>query len=249
VKNLFDITNRTVLITGASRGIGKALAEGFKEAGAIVYGTGSKENSIEWMNGTEIQGRVADVSKAGTMNSIIDEIKHKHGKLDCLINNAGIAVNTPAVGFKEEEIYKIIDTNFVGMFYACQYYYKTHKLIGGNIINVSSVLGLVGYSLSSIYSGTKGAAIQLTKSLAAEWINNNFRLNAICPGFIDTDMNKMIKDKQQVFEKVSQSIPMKRLGSPEDITGAAIYLASDASKYVTGQVIVVDGGLTALKTG
>ena len=133
------------------------------------------------------------------------------------------------------------------MFRTCQAYYKTHRHIGGNIINVSSVLGLVGYSLSSIYSGTKGAAIQLTKSLAAEWINNNFRLNAICPGFIDTDMNKMIKDKQTVMDKVNQSIPMKKLGSPEDITGAAIYLASDASKYVTGQIIVIDGGLTALK--
>jgi 3-oxoacyl-[acyl-carrier protein] reductase len=245
---LLDISGRSVLITGASRGIGRALAEGFLEAGAIVYGTGSKEDSIEWMKGTGIEGRVADISKAGTMLPIIEEIKAKHGKLDCLINNAGIAVNTPALGFKDEEIYKIIDTNFVGMFRTCQAYYKTHRLIGGNIINISSVLGLVGYSLSSIYSGTKGAAIQLTKSLAAEWINNNFRLNAICPGFIDTDMNKMIKDKTSVMEKMNASIPMKRMGSPEDLTGAAIYFASDASKYVTGQIIVVDGGITALKT-
>jgi 3-oxoacyl-[acyl-carrier protein] reductase len=244
---LFDITGRTVLITGASRGIGKAMAEGFLEAGAIVYGTGSKEDSIQWMNGSGLEGRVADVSKDGTMLPIIEEIKSKHGKLDCLINNAGIAVNTPASGFKNDEIYKIIDTNFVGLFKACQAYYKTHRMIGGNIINISSVLGLVGYSLSSIYSGTKGAAIQLTKSLAAEWINNNFRVNAICPGFIDTDMNKMIKDKPSVMEKVNQGIPMKRLGDSEDLTGAAIYFASDASKYVTGQIIVVDGGLTSLK--
>ncbi|NBU99113.1 MAG: SDR family oxidoreductase, partial [Spirochaetia bacterium] len=101
-------------------------------------------------------------------------------------------------------------------------------------------------SLSSVYSGTKGAVIQLTKSLAAEWVSNNFRLNAICPGFIDTDMNKMIKDKPQVFESVSKGIPMKRLGKPEDIAGAAIFLASEASSYMTGQIIVVDGGLSSL---
>ncbi len=244
--SFFDVRNRTILITGASRGIGKALALGFQEVGAVVYGTGSKEESIRWMSEQGIEGRVADISKKGSMDPIIEEIKSKHGKLDCLINNAGIAVNIPAVAFKEEDIYKIIDTNFVGMFRACQVYYKTHKLIGGNIINISSVLGLVGYSLSSIYSGTKGAAIQLTKSLAAEWIGNKFRVNAICPGFIDTDMNKMIKDKPQVFETVSSSIPMRRLGKPEDIVGAAIFLASDSSSYMTGQVIVIDGGLTSV---
>lgn len=243
---IFDLTNKSILITGASRGIGKAMALEFKKAGAFVYGTGSKQDSITWMLEEGIQGRVADISKPGSMTAIIDEIKSKHGKLDCLINNAGIAVNIPASAFKEEDIYKIIDTNFVGMFRTCQAYYKSHKLIGGNIINISSVLGLVGYSLSSVYSGTKGAAIQLTRSLAAEWVNNGFRLNAICPGFIDTDMNKMIKDKPQVFESVSKGIPMKRLGNPEDIAGAAIFLASNASAYMTGQVIVIDGGLTTL---
>ena len=243
---IFDLTNKSILITGASRGIGKAMALEFKKAGAFVYGTGSKQDSITWMLEEGIEGRVADISKPGSMTAIIDEIKSKHGKLDCLINNAGIAVNIPASAFKEEDIYKIIDTNFVGMFRTCQAYYKSHKLIGGNIINISSVLGLVGYSLSSVYSGTKGAAIQLTRSLAAEWVNNGFRLNAICPGFIDTDMNKMIKDKPQVFESVSKGIPMKRLGNPEDIAGAAIFLASNASAYMTGQVIVIDGGLTTL---
>jgi 3-oxoacyl-[acyl-carrier protein] reductase len=243
---LFDVTNKTILITGASRGIGRSMAEEFSKAGAIVYGTGSKPESIEWMKEAGLEGRVADIKEKGSMSPIIEEIKTKHGKLNCLINNAGIAVNIPASAFKEEDIYRIIDTNFVGMFRTCQAYYKSHKLIGGNIINISSILGLVGYSLSSVYSGTKGAAIQLTKSLAAEWVNNQFRLNAICPGFIDTDMNKMIKDKPQVFESVSKGIPMKRMGRPEDIAGAAIFLASEASSYMTGQVITIDGGLTTI---
>lgn len=243
---IFSVEGKTVLITGASRGIGRAMAEEFKKEGAIVYGTGSREESIDWMKSSGIEGRVADIKKPGVMAPIIEEIKSGHGKLDCLINNAGIAVNIPASAFKEEDIYNIIDTNFVGMFRTCQAYYKSHKLIGGNIINVSSILGLVGYSLSSIYSGTKGAVIQLTRSLGAEWVRNGFRLNAICPGFIDTDMNKMIKDKPQVFESVSKGIPMQRLGDPKDIAGAAIFLASGASSYMTGQVIVIDGGLTTL---
>lgn len=243
---LIDVRGKTVLITGASRGIGRSMAEEFQKAGAVVYGTGSREESIEWMKPTEIRGRIADIRKPGVMGPIIDEIKQNHGKLDVLINNAGIAVNIPASAFKDEDIYNIIDTNFVGMFRTCQAYYKSHRHIGGNIISVSSILGLVGYSLSSVYSGTKGAVIQLTRSLGAEWIRNGFRLNAICPGFIDTDMNKMIKDKPQVFESVSKGIPMQRLGNPVDIAGAAIFLASDASSYMTGQVMVIDGGLTTL---
>ncbi len=243
---LFDLTGRAVLITGASRGIGKALAEGFRDAGAIVYGTGSKPESIEWMKSAGIEGRVADVSKSGTMLPIIEEIKQKHEKLSCLVNNAGIASNTPASAFKDDEIYKIIDTNFVGVFRACQAYYKTHKLIGGNIINIASVLGLRGYSLSSVYSGTKGASIQVARALAAEWVLNGFRANVICPGFIETDMNQMIRDKPQVYDAVSKGIPMRKMGKPEDIVGAAIFLASDASSYITGQVLAVDGGMSTL---
>ena len=105
---IFDLTNKSILITGASRGIGKAMALEFKKAGAFVYGTGSKQDSITWMLEEGIQGRVADISKPGSMTAIIDEIKSKHGKLDCLINNAGIAVNIPASAFKEEDIYKIL---------------------------------------------------------------------------------------------------------------------------------------------
>ncbi|MCE9499492.1 MAG: SDR family oxidoreductase [Leptospira sp.] len=243
MKNLFDVSGKTILVTGASRGIGKVFAEGFRDSGAIVYGTGSKQESIEWMNDSGIQGRVADITKPGSMTPIIDEIRSKHGRLDCLINNAGYATNKPASAFKEDEIYKIIDTNFAGVFRACQAYYKAQKKDGGNIINIASVLGLRGYSLSSVYCGTKGAVIQLTKALAAEWIGAGFKVNAICPGFIDTDMTIMLKEKPQILEQLNSSIPLKRMGKPEELLGTAIFLASDASSYIMGQSIVVDGGL------
>ncbi|MCW7496266.1 SDR family oxidoreductase [Leptospira levettii] len=243
--SLFDVKGKTILITGASRGIGKSLALGFRDAGAIVYGAGSKPESIHWMEKEGIHGVVLDVRSEGSAYDVIWQIKAKHGRLDTLINNAGIATNTPASGFKEDELQNIVQTNYVGVFRNCQAYYKHHKKEGGNIINVASVLGMVGSKLASVYSGTKGAVITLSKALAIEWCNNGYRVNVICPGLIDTDMTDMIKDKEFIMKQVLAGIPMGRLGKPEDILGAAIYLASDSSSYMTGQCIVLDGGLTA----
>ncbi|MEM7181453.1 MAG: SDR family oxidoreductase [Spirochaetota bacterium] len=244
--DLFDIKGKTVLITGASRGIGKSFAEGFAEVGAIVYGTGTRPESLQWMEGTSVTGRTADFTKNESLQPVIAEIRKEHGRLDVLINNAGLATNIPAAFFKDEDIYRVIDINFVGAFKACQAYYKAQKKEGGTIINISSVLGLRGYSLSSVYSGMKGGIIQITKSLAAEWVNNKFRLNAICPGFIDTDMTEMLKEKPEVMQQFNDKIPYKRMGTTKELLGPAIFLASEASSYMTGQVITVDGGLSEL---
>jgi 3-oxoacyl-[acyl-carrier protein] reductase len=240
-----SVSGKTILITGASRGIGRALAQGFHDEGAIVYGTGRSADSIAWMGGTGIEGRAADVMQSGAIAGIIDEIIQKHGRLDVLLNNAGIASNTPAGGMKEEEMDRIIDTNFKGLYRACQAYYKAQRKAGGVIINNASILGIIGAPLAAVYCGTKGAVLQVTRALAIEWASNNFRVNAIAPGFIDTDMTEMIKKRPQVLEKMQQAIPLGRLGQPEDLVGAALFLASDAAAYVTGQVIVVDGGVIA----
>lgn len=244
--NLFDVKDKTVLITGASRGIGKSLAIGFQNSGAIVYGTGTKQESIDSMKSENIEGRIVDFTKDDSLKPIIEEIKNKHGKLDCLVNNAGLAMNVPAAFFKNEDIYKLIDINFVGAFKACQSYYKLQKKEGGVIINISSVLGVVGYSLSSVYSAMKGAIIQMTKSLAAEWVGNGFRINAICPGFIDTEMTTMLKDKPDLMKKFNDGIPYKRMGKPTELLGPTIFLASEASSYMTGQILIIDGGLTGI---
>lgn len=243
--DLFNVKDRTILITGASRGIGKAIALAFHAAGAKVYGTGTKESSISWMKEKDrMEGRVCNVSDPSGIQALMQEIKERDGRLDCLVNNAGVASNTPASGFKEDEMESIIDINFKGVFRASQAYYKMQRKAGGNIINVSSVLGMIGTPLASVYSGTKGAVLQLTRSLAIEWAGSGFRINAICPGFIDTDMTEMIKSRPDVLEKMTAEVPLRRLGNPEDLTGAAIFLASDASSYMTGQMIVVDGGFT-----
>lgn len=245
-KSPFALENKTVLVTGASRGIGRAIAEGFRDHGAIVYGTGRAPASIEWMAGAGIQGRAADVTAAGAVATVIDEIVAKHGRLDCLLNNAGIASNTPSGSMKEDEMEQIINTNFKGVFRACQAYYKAQRRSGGVIVNTASILGLIGTPLAGVYCGTKGAVIQVTRALAIEWASAGFRVNAIAPGFIDTDMTEMIKKRPSILEKMVSGIPLGRMGKPEDIVGAALYLASDLSAYVTGQVLVVDGGVTAM---
>jgi 3-oxoacyl-[acyl-carrier protein] reductase len=243
--NFINVKDKVVVITGASRGIGKCLAEGFRDSGAKVHGTGSKPESVSWMEASGITGHSANMRNPEEIIAVLQEIHQKEGKIDVLINNAGVASNTPAKGLKEEEISKIIETNFIGLFKACQEYYKLQRKSGGNIINFASVLGLVGTPLASVYSGTKGAVISMTKALAIEWVGNGFRVNAICPGLIETDMTSMITDRPSIKEQVQSNIPMKRMGRPEDLLGAALFLASDSSSYMTGQTLVVDGGLTA----
>lgn len=244
--NRFDIKGRTVLVTGASRGIGKTLALALRDAGAVVYGTGSKPASVEWMAAEHLQGRAADVADPKSMGPLIDEIRKEHGRLDCLINNAGVAANTPASRFKEDEVANMIDINFRGVFHACQAYYNAQRKDGGNIINVSSVLGMVGTKLASVYCGTKGAVLNMSRALALEWAGSSFRVNSVCPGFIDTDMVAMIKARPEVLKQMEAGVPLKRLGKPDDLVGAVIFLMSDASAYMTGQSVVVDGGFTAM---
>ena len=245
MKNLFDISGKSVIITGASRGIGKSLAMHFRDAGAIVYGTGSRPESIEWMAGEKIEGRAFDTRDTDAMQALIDEISEKHGQLDVMINNAGVLADLPASRMDDEKIDQIIDVNYRSLFKACQLYHRKQRKKGGNIINVASVAGVLGLRMAAVYSGSKAAVVNMSRALAIEWGNSNFRVNALCPGFIDTDMTNAFKTRPEVLKAMEDSIPVKRLGQPEDLAGAAIFLASDASAYVTGATLLVDGGVSA----
>lgn len=245
MQDVFSFQDKVILITGAGRGIGRAIAEAFRDRGATVYGTGSREASVEAMKEMKIEGRIADVTDPKAMPSLIQDIVARHKRIDCLINNSGVSADTPASMFKEEDIERILGTNIKGVFRSCQAYFKAQKHQGGVIVNVASILGLVGMPLASIYCASKGGVIQLTRALAIEWAGYGFRLNALCPGFIGTDMTQRMTGKPELLDKVLSGIPLKRMGKPEDLAGAALFLASNASSYMTGQTLVIDGGITA----
>lgn len=239
------LEDRVILVTGASRGIGFTMAKAFRDCGAKVYGTVRTENAFTLLNQEGILPIYCDVRKEEDLKNLFLEIYSKEREIHTLVNNAGFATYTPASLLKNEEVELLVNTNFTAVFRTCQLYYQNQKKKGGNIINLASVLGLVGSPLASVYCGTKGAIIQLTKALALEWARNNFRINAIAPGFIDTDMTETMKKRPQVMEEVLKNIPLNRMGKPEDIAGMALFLSSEAASYITGQVFVVDGGLTA----
>lgn len=243
--SILSVKDKIIFITGASRGLGKTIATNLKAEGAVVIGTSTSEEGVQSLENLGIIGKKVDVTEQGVFEPIFQELKTKYGRIDCIINNAGLATNTPASGFKEDELRNILDTNFTGVFRSCQAYYKIQKKEGGNIINFSSVLGMVGSPLASIYSGAKGGVIALSKALAIEWASNGFRVNSVSPGFFDTDMTSMIKKKPEVMEKFVSVIPMKRMGEPIELVGICQFLASNASTYVTGQNFVIDGGFSA----
>ena len=245
------LEGKVAIITGASRGIGKGIAEVFAQHGANVAFTYSSsvesamalENELNAL-GIKAKGYQSNAADFNEAQTFVDAVIAEFGTVDILINNAGISLNKPGSHLSEKEMNDLIDINFKAVFRASQAYYKSHKQIGGNIINIASVLGLRGFTLATVYSGTKGAVIQLTLACAAEWIRSGFRLNAICPGFIDTDMVGNMKSKEALMEGIKSRIPMGRMGKPEELLGTAIFLASDASSYINAQTIVVDGGMT-----
>lgn len=246
-QNPLSVDNKTILITGASRGIGKAIALGLRDAGAQIIGTGSRPETVEWMNDEPgFQGHAIDVRDRKAMEALFNQSLRKRRPIDCLINNAGVADHTMASWVDDERMEHVLDVNVKAVMRCCQSYHKTHRKIGGNIINVSSILAVVGADVSSIYSASKAAASMLTKSLAVEWAPYNFRVNALCPGLIDTDMLETLKNNKTVFEKEIEKIPMKRMAKPEELIGAATFLASEASSFMTGQNLVIDGGVTAI---
>ncbi|MCS6984627.1 MAG: SDR family oxidoreductase [Leptospiraceae bacterium] len=239
------LKDQVVLITGTSRGIGRALARGFQDAGALVYGTVRREDQFPELTQEGIHPLLCDVRFRDQLEKVFETIYEKHPIIHTVVNNAGIATHSPASLLKESEINDLIDTNLKAVFHVCQIYYQKQRNKGGNIINMASVLGLIATPLAAVYCATKGGVIQLTKALALEWAKNHFRVNALAPGFIDTDMTEVMKKRPQVIQQVLQNIPLGRLGESKDVVGVALFLASEAASYVTGQVFVVDGGLSA----
>lgn len=243
------LKGKVALVTGASRGIGKAIAVSLAKQGAfvIVNYNGSKEKAEEVAaqirsDGGEaecFQCDVADFDKCGEM---VNEIIEKHGHVDILVNNAGITRDGLLMKMSEQDFDSVISTNLKGAFHTIRHLSKyLLKQRSGKIINISSVSGVMGNAGQANYSASKAGIIGLTKSVAKELGSRGITVNAIAPGFIETDMTDAMPEKAK--EAVMSQITLKRVGKPQDIANAVVFLASENADYITGQVISVDGGM------
>ena len=243
---------KVAVITGASRGIGFAIADAFLGRGAKVALCATCQNSINKAKdlllqkypSAEIFAAVADVSKAEDCEKFISAVVQHFGKLDILVNNAGITRDTLLIRMGENDWDAVLNINLKGAFLMSKAAAKVMlKQKSGNIINMSSIVGLSGMAGQANYSASKAGIIGLTQSMAKELASRNIRVNAIAPGFVKTDMTDTLKEDYK--EKILSMIPLKRFAEVSDIANAAVFLASDNAGYITGQVLAVTGGLTA----
>lgn len=243
------LKDKVALITGASRGIGRAIALKFAQNGAnvIINYSSSQSQSEELKEEIEKIGTKAmiikcDVSNADEVSQMFSQVEKEFGRLDILVNNAGITKDGLILRMNEEDFDKVIAINLKGAFLCARAAAKMMvKQRSGNIINISSVVGIAGNIGQANYAASKAGIIGLTKSLAKELASRNIRVNAIAPGFIKTDMTEVLSDK--VKEVMLSSIPLGRFGEADEVANVALFLASNLSSYITGQVIVVDGGM------
>ncbi|MBB6446605.1 SDR family NAD(P)-dependent oxidoreductase [Bacillus benzoevorans] len=244
-----DLSGKVILITGGSRGLGAEMAREFAAAGAdIILASRNKESCEVVANEVRQLGRYAltvscDVSKLADIYHLYRIVKEEFGRLDVLVNNAGANVTKPALEVTEADWDYINDVNMKGVFFSCQEAAKLMREQGsGKIINISSVGGVKPYKRIAPYTATKAAVIHLTKSLAAEWARYNIHVNSIAPGLISTEINKSEMENKTWLEGAVKAIPLRRLGTPKDISQIALYLVSEASNYITGQTFFIDGG-------
>jgi 3-oxoacyl-[acyl-carrier protein] reductase len=246
---MFLLENKTAIITGASKGIGKAIAELFaaEGAGLILISRNLEKlqelkTSLKMRDGAEIHIYRADVTNYEELQAVFKDLQEKKIGADILVNNAGVMIDSTLQMVKPETIQTIYSTNVFGSMYCAQLAIKLFiRKRKGSIINMASIIGTRGNSGQTVYGSSKAAVVGFTQSLSKELASLNIRVNAIAPGFIDTDMTRGMNEK--FYEKNLASIGMKRIGTPEDVAKTALYLASELSTYVTGQVIGVDGGM------
>ncbi|MBB65090.1 MAG: 3-oxoacyl-ACP reductase [Waddliaceae bacterium] len=244
------LKGKVALVTGGTRGIGRGIAQKFAEQGAIVYVVGQNSERGEKAalelrtesGNNEVHFMQLDVADTAAVESSIKSLIAEHKKIDVLVNNAGITADQLLMKLKEEDWDRVMDVNLKSCFNTCKALaFPMIKARGGSIINISSVVGLTGNAGQANYAASKAGMIGFTKSIAQELAARGVRANCIAPGFITTDMTDELNDEQR--KSIFAQIPMGKMGDTEDIANAALFLASDMAKYVTGQVLTVDGGM------
>lgn len=243
------LKNKIAVVTGASSGIGKAIAEYFIDNGAkVVFSdVDDPDYDVKEKFGENALFQKCDVSDFAQVEELIDIAVKEFGGLDIMVNNAGIGTVGGILEATNEDWQKTMDINLSGVFYGTKLaaQYMKDKGVKGNIINMSSILGRVGFQGAIAYCATKGGVVQLTHSSALDLAQYGIRVNAIAPGFIKTKMTEPVLENEDFKNLVVSSTPLGHVGEPGDIANAAVYLASDEAKYVTGEIIYVDGGWTA----
>jgi NAD(P)-dependent dehydrogenase (short-subunit alcohol dehydrogenase family) len=254
VRDLFSLRGRVALVTGGSRGLGREIAEGLGEAGAAVALTARRE---EWLREAEGALRGAgidcmtvscDISRADAVAAMVEAVSSRLGPIDILVNNAGATWGAPVLAMPVDKWQRVLETNLTGTFLVTQAAGRTMiDRRRGKVINVASIAGLIGNPADVLdtigYSAAKGGIVAFTRDLAVKWAPLHVHVNAIAPGFFRTRMTEALLDRAQAG--IEAQIPWGRIGQPGELKGVAVFLASAASDYITGQIIPVDGGRTA----
>jgi NAD(P)-dependent dehydrogenase (short-subunit alcohol dehydrogenase family) len=249
---LFDLKNRVAVVMGGTSGIGRAIAIGLAEAGADVVATGRRQALVDQVsNEIEAVGRrtvraVADISSGESIDAFRRTVLDRFSRVDILVNSAGQIFRKPTVSITEAEWNSLLDVNLTGTLRSCQSFYESLAMSGhGRIINIASLNSFVSFFEVAAYAASKSGVLGLTRSLAVEWAQKNINVNAIAPGVFRTELNSELLDGTERGRELLTRTPMKRFGRIAELVGTAVFLASDAASFVTGQCIAVDGGFLA----
>ena len=242
------LDGKVAIITGGNSGIGKATALLFAKEGAKVVITARREKQLQKVSeeiltmGGNVLAIASDISNPAECTKVVNETLEKFGKLDILVNNAGITKDGLILRMKDQDFDDVLNVNLKGTFNTTKFVSQVmFKQKHGKIVNISSVVGLIGNAGQSNYSASKAGVIGFSKSVAKELASRNININVVAPGYIDTDMTKSLPDR--VKEEILKSIPMKKIGNPKEVANLVLFLSSNLSDYITGQVINVDGGM------
>lgn len=249
---LFSLEGKIAVVTGGTSGIGRALSLGLAEAGADVIATARRQQQVEETAAAiESLGRktlrmASDVCDRSSLESLAAAAIQKFGRVDILVNCAGIIKRAPTLDFPEEEWTSILNTNLTGTLRACQVFGRPMLERGyGRIVNIASLNSFISLSEVAAYAASKSGVASLTKSLAVEWSKNGVTVNAVAPGVFRTDLNAKLLDSTARGQELLMRTPMGRFGKTEELIGATVFLASDSASFVTGQILAVDGGFLA----
>lgn len=250
VENITELTGRVAVVVGGTSGLGRAIAVGLARAGAKIVPAGRRGELVREVcdeitrGGGKAFARTADVADRDSIDALRDAVIQRFGGVDILVNAAGRTARRPTTEVSEEEWAAIMDTNLTGMLRACQAFYEPLRASGrGRVVNVASLSSYVAFHEVAAYGASKAGVTALTRSLGCEWARDSINVNAIAPGVFRTSLNAEFLDDTERGRELLMRTPMRRFGRPEEVAGAAVFLASDAASFITGQTIVIDGGM------